>query len=405
MRFHGLNNHCATGLLLALSTLFVFFSCDLVEYPEAGKDTCVHLSVVSDAFATKGAEFSATELSANAKLYITAAMRSPKGGITTPSVFLSGSSPAFAQLEREGGTTWKLKGDDVVLPLGGYRFRALAFGADIDTGTVPSAFGTGTCWAPTLRAADAASGMGFEDVDTYGNQVDLMYGATGDITGDNPTGTVTLQHAMAQLIFNVKFTGAGTAFITSNSGSPDPKFVIDAILFVNNAGLVQYLSGVTVEDDNILLKTRGTFTIDNTGTAPRGTWSSLSSQDDKYGVDMTVGASQRRSQSNNSSVMTTPVLGGASTWNTNAISQGNLYQLGNPLLIPEQPFCNFIVAYTYDGNRYSNIVPLPTGTWRSGSKYIYNLEITRVGGIFTLTAAGQGIGGEYYSGNVDPDWM
>lgn len=402
MRFHNLNNLCAAGRLLALSALVLFFSCNRMEHPDAGEETRVSLSVVSDAFSTKGAEFSRTELTSAAKLYITATMRDPQGKISTPSVFLSGSAPAFTQLEQESGTTWMLKDETVILPLGGYALRSLAFGADRDNGDIPTGFGT-SCWVPTLNAADAASGMRFENVDTYGNQVDLLYGATGDITGSSPTGTLTLQHAQAQLIFNVKFTGSETAFITTNGS--DFKFQINDILFVNNAGLVQYLKGQTVTEANILLKTLGTFTIDNTKTVLESAWSGLAAQEDRCKLPMGV---TRRSDANPSADQTVYLSNTDGTvtpgWRQN-LMQGKVYQLGDPLLVPEQPVCDFIVVYTYDGVRYSSRVLLPEGTWKSGRKYIYNLEIARVGGFISFTAAGQGIGGEYDTGNVDRDWM
>ena len=404
MRFHNLNNLCAAGRLLALSAVVLFFSCNRMEHPDAGGDNRFSLSVVSDAFSTKGAEYSETVLTQDAKLYITATMRDPQGRISSPSVFLSGSNPAFAQLEQESGTTctWVVKDQTVILPLGGYKLRALAFGADRDNGDIPTGFGT-SCWVPTLNAADAASGMRFDNVDTYANQVDLLYGATGDITGSSPTGTLVLQHALAQLIFNVKFTGSETAFITTNGS--DFKFQINDILFVNNAGLVQYLNAQTVTAANILLKTLGTFTIDNTKTVLKSAWSSLAAQDGQCKLPMGV---TRRSDANPSADQNVYLsnTGGTATpgWRQN-LMQGKVYQLGDPLLVPEQPVCDFIVVYTYDGVRYSSRVLLPEGTWKSGRKYIYNLEIARVGGFISFTAAGQGIGGEYDTGNVDRDWM
>lgn len=397
MRFHNLNNLCAAGRLLALSALVLFFSCNRMENPDAGEETRVSLAVIADDFATKGAEFSRTELTSAAKLYITATMRDPQGRISTPSVFLSSSAPAFAQLEQESGTTWVVKDQTVILPLGGYKLRTLAFGADVDSGTVPA------CWAPTLNASDAASGMRFDNVDTYGNQVDLLYGATGDITGSSPTGTLTLQHAQAQLIFNVKFTGAETAFITTNGS--DFKFQINDILFVNNAGLVQYLNAQTVTAANIPLKTQGTFTIDNTKTVLESVWSGLAAQDDRCKLPMGV---TRRSDANPSADQNVYLSNTDGTdtpgWKQN-LMQGKVYQLGDPLLVPEQPVCDFIVVYTYDGVRYSSRVLLPEGTWKSGRKYIYNLEIARVGGFISFTAAGQGIGGEYNHNTMDDTWL
>lgn len=402
MRYHNLNNLCAAGRLLALSAVVLFYSCNRMENPAAGGDNRFSLFVVSDAFATKGAEYSETVLTEDAKLYITATLRDSKDRISTPSVFLSGSNPAFAQLKWESGTTWVVKDQTVILPLGGYALRSLAFGADRDNGDIPTGFGT-SCWVPTLNAADAASGMRFVNVDTYANQVDLLYGATGDITGSSPTGTLVLQHALAQLIFNVKFTGAETAFITTNGS--DFKFQINDILFANNDGLVQYLNAQTVTAANIPLKTLGTFTIDNTKTVLESAWSGLAAQDDRCKLPMGV---TRRSDANPSADQTVYLSNTDGTdtpgWRRN-LMQGKVYQLGDPLLVPEQPVCDFIVVYTYDGVRYSSRVLLPEGTWKSGRKYIYNLEIARVGGFISFTAAGQGIGGEYDTGNVDRDWM
>ena len=129
MRYHNLNNLCAAGRLLALSAIVLFFSCNRMEHPDAGEETRVSLAVIADDFATKGAEYSETVLTQDAKLYITATMRDPQGRISTPSVFLSGSTPAFAQLKWESGTTWVVKDQTVILPLGAYALRSLAFGA------------------------------------------------------------------------------------------------------------------------------------------------------------------------------------------------------------------------------------------------------------------------------------
>ena len=353
----------------------------------------IRLSVEPDVY-TKGAEFSEDQLSENAKLYVAGTLRDPQGRISTPSTFLSGNDPATAKLEHDSGRIWKFPdGKSVILPLGGYTFNALAYGADVDSGTVPD------CWNPTLVAADAASGMTFSNVDTYTTQVDMMYGAANGISAANPQGTLTLLHAQAMLIFNIKFTGEGTAFIIANGSVP--KFALNDILFVNNAGLLQYLNGQTVTAANIPLKTKGTFRVNNSLTTLSADWSSLEAQDNKYAVNMAGATDQKRSKSNLDSVQEKILHSG--NWAQN-LSWGVLYQVGNPLLVPEQPSLGFWVVYTYEGARYNTYVPIPEGTWKGGEKYIYNLEINRVGGAITLRTAGHEIGGEYNPDNIDTNW-
>lgn len=412
MRVKNLISNAKLDWLLVLPAALAVFAC--TRLPETSSTAnSVKFSVTTDLF-TKGAEFSGDELSPKAALYVAGTLRDPQGGISTPSTFLSGNDPATARLTHDSGRIWKFPdGKNVILPLGGYTFNALAYGADIDVGpNVPA------CWTPTLNAADAASGMVFTDVDTYTTPVDLMYGSANGISAANPQGTLTLYHAQAMLIFNVRFTG--TAFITTNGDASAPKtywdgtnhqiywdgsapkFRLDDILFVNNDGLLQHLQGQTVTTANILLRTKGTFTVDNSRTDLSASWSGTQAQDGKYKIDMTAPAEEKRSKSNLDAIPEGNLLH-SGNWAQN-LSQDVLYQVGNPLLVPEQPVQGFWVSYRYEGARYNTYVTLPEGTWRKGMKYIYNLEINRVGGMLTFHAAGQEIGGEYNPDNIDHNW-
>jgi hypothetical protein len=334
--------------------------------------TEVHFAIESTPF-TKGGEFSGTSFSDDhSRLLITASMRDSDGGIAAPSVFTDAGNPTCASLTKEGDV-WSVDGARLLLPLGGYTLDVVAFGTDSDAGNDVSSFGTGDAWAPVISDTDAASVVSFT-VDTYSRQMDLMYGSVNAVSGG--TAHLSLEHALALLVFNIKFTGADVAFI-ENNGS-DYKFKLDGIFFVNDAGLAQYLadpSSVTAE--NVLLKTRGTFTIDNTKNKLEAGWTDLSAVAGNYSLPMDPAPDSPSRV--NPSVETTVFSDQESSWRTNAIVRDKLYQLGHPLLVPQQPIRDIMLVYTYDGVRYTASVDLPTGYWFSGEKYVYNLVVSRVG--------------------------
>lgn len=335
-------------------------------------DTPAGLSVrVETAPYTKGGEFSFNALTSGAKLFLLASQRNADGTLSQASVFNEGGSPK-AQLMVTEGTYWKPDGENVVLPLGGACMDALLFGADSDAGNDLSAFGSGTCWAPTLNAADAAARVSFENVNTYDNQYDLMYGAANGITASAPQPSVSLSHAMAQLVFNVKFeNNAAMAFIETNGS--DYKFKLDDILFLSDAGFTQYVADpASVTAPNVLLKTRGTFTIDNARNSLSAAWSGLEGHAGACKVRMDA-VPAARSQSN-TVAESAPVFDNTeSGWKQDGIQLDKIYQAGHPLLVPEQSACNMTVVYTYDGIRYHGKLNVPQGNWEAGHKYIYTL--------------------------------
>jgi hypothetical protein len=339
------------------------------ENPQ-GRD--VHFVIESAPF-TKGEEFSGVSLSEdNSRLLITSSMRGPDGEIVTPSVFTSAGSPTYAALKKNGGV-WEVDGTPLVLPIGGYSLDVIAFGTDSDEGNDVSSFGTGDVWAPVISGANATSVVSFT-VDTYSHQMDLMYGAVN--VANSGTSYLSLEHALALLIFNIKFTGADMAFIETND--TDYKFKLDGIFFVNSDGLTQYLANPsTITAANVLLKTRGTFTIDYSKNNLEAGWTGLSAIAGNYSMPMYPAPASPSIA--NPSVQSTVFSNQEASWRIDGIERDKFYQLGHPLLVPQQPIQDVILVYTYDGARYSASVDLPTGYWFSGEKYIYNLVVSRVG--------------------------
>ena len=354
-------------------TVFALLLSSSCERRELEVDASQALAVrIAPAPYTKGGEFSGTALNGNtARLFMLASQRNADGTLSQASVFNEGGSPK-AQLMITDGTYWKPDGENVVLPLGGACMDALLFGADSDAGNDLSAFGSGTCWAPTLNAVDAAARVSFENVDTYANQCDLMYAASNAIAVTSPAPTVTLQHAQAQLVFNVKFeNNAAMAFIESNGS--DYKFKLDDILFLSDAGFTQSVADpASVTAPNVLLKTRGTFTIDNDRNTLMAAWSGLEGQADAYKVRMDAVPAAR--SLSNTVAESSPVFDNTeSGWKQDGILLDKIYQAGHPLLVPEQPACNMTVVYTYDNIRYHGVLNVPQGSWEAGHKYIYTL--------------------------------
>lgn len=355
---------------IAAIALLLFVSC---ERRALEVDASQALAVrIAPAPYTKGGEFSGTTLNGNtAKLFMLASLWNADGTLSQASVFNEGGSPKAQPMVRDGDA-WKPDGENVVLPLGGACMDALLFGADSDAGNDLSAFGSGTCWTPTLNAADAAARVSFENVDTYANQCDLMYGVANGINALASQPSVSLAHAMAQLVFNVKFEdNAAMAFIESNGS--DYKFKLDDILFLSEAGFTQYVANpASVTAPNVLLKTRGTFTVDNSRNSLSATWSSLEGHAGAYKVRMDA-VPAARSQSN-TVAESAPVFDNTeSGWKQDGILRDKIYQAGHPLLVPEQPACNMTVVYTYDGIRYHGTLNVPQGNWEAGHKYIYTL--------------------------------
>ena len=337
--------------------------------PDTGEPVAVRFQVEAQP-AVKGGEFTGTSASERARILVAVTEKDADGNVLYPSVFRDGDNPAAAQLVKDG-THWTL--DDYYFPLGGHLLDVLAFGVDSDETTKDlSSFGS-SVWVPTFDASQAANGVRFENVSTYAAQMDMMYASANHLSAENPEGHLNMQHAMAQLIFNVFFPAddPDAEFIETNGS--DYIFKINDILFLNDAGLEQYKASQTVSAANILLKTKGTFIIDNSKNEIDGWWDreSLASVLNCYRLPMDL---TRRSNANDLAEATPWFDNTRTSWERN-ITRGKRYQVGNTLLVPEQPIQRFSVYYTFNNTAYMAKIQLP-GDWISGQKYIYTLNIS-----------------------------
>ena len=342
--------------------------------PETGGKP-LRLSVVTSSF-TKGSEFTAADpVDEHSKILLTMTQRDAEGIISRPSMFMSGDAPTTAQLKKEG-SSWVVKDHDIVLPPGDNTLDILAFGTCSDKGLDVSAFGVST-WVPVLNTANAAGSVSFTQ-NTYGNQMDLLYASCNGISAQSFGGTLQMQHAQALLVFNVKFDAGSAAVAFIEDNGTNYKFKIDDILFLDNDGYTAYNADpASVPAGNILLKTRGTFSIDNTKVALEAGWSSLSAVAGAYSLPMNPGGR---------SAVNTAAHASCYFKNTDSdtdwrrdITRGTIYQVGDTLLVPEQDVTPFIVRYTYEGNHYKINVNPPSGRWLAGHTYIYTLTFSNVG--------------------------
>lgn len=358
---------------IAVATLLITASCGHLG-PESGSPSELSVLLSPDAY-TKGAEFSGSALNGNtAKLFMLISQRNAAGELEIPSYFMDGTDPAAAPMI-QSGSVWKAKDRDIFFPLGGRTLDVLVYGADSDENIDLTSFGT-TSWVPTYEAADAASVLKFKNVNTYAAQADLMYGAVNKLGATSGTARLTLHHALSQLVFNVKFTGDDMDFIETNSGTGF-KFHLDSILFLNEAGFKQYLKGpASVSAGNVLLKTAGTFTVDNTKNDLEASWSALDSQADAFAVPMAPVRTVR--STSNTTAESSPVFTSAASWDSDQIRRDKVYQVGHPLLIPEQPACSMFVIYTYGDIRYYAHVSVPQSMWESGRRYVYTLVFSKL---------------------------
>lgn len=338
-----------------LLTLLATLSCERATPERVGGLTLTF----TPAPYTKSAEFTGTELSSHSKLLLTACLKNADGRIHTPSLFMEGNEPAAQRLTKDG-SQWKVTGEELILPFGGMMMDVIVFGTDSDEDKDLNAFGS-SVWVPGLNSSDAASTVTFTDIDTYSNQMDVMYAAASGITAASSTLTLTLRHAMAQLVFNVKFTGDDMAFIETNGTTY--KFKIDDILFEDAAG-------------NPLLQTQGTFTIDNRGNTLKAAWSDLSVLTSNKALPMNPSGRSAI----NTGAESAPVFSNTEeSWKTDGITrETKVYQVGEPLLVPEQASVNPVVLYTYGGYQYRSTLNLPRTHWESGHSYIYTLVFSKI---------------------------
>lgn len=257
---------------------------------------------------------------------------------------------------------------------------------------------TGADWAVCWdnQYSDVASKFTFYDVDTYVNQVDVMFAKANNQTslangGGSAGRSIAMQfnHAQALLIFNVRVDEAEVAnklnikeigFYTKDRVED----MLEHQLALDSGNTSHVLAALT--DADVTLKTFGTFCVDNSRNDLVYSWSFGKNRADaavsptrKENFKMPVSAAAVSSA--NSTVL-------AQTSPNNALkvsydapipfvdaSGSQFHQLGGSLLIPEQDKVNFTITYVLGGKTMFYTFNDLRGKWIAGKKYIYNLDI------------------------------
>jgi len=259
----------------------------------------------------------------------------------------------------------------------------------------------------------------FIGVDTYKDQVDVVYSVKNSIAADGTTHTITLKHAQALININVQFLSAVPdldhmclAFIGPNTpfnstSYSDYSTMKDFILgydqvsckledvmsaFMNaaeSANLANYY------DDYLPLKTVGSFLIDNSLNTPvvgwkfpklseSDTWANLKEYNDGlahyddggYAVLSNKEKTYSEFNSSISDCFADPMnlLDGLESGGS-SFATSTYYQAAGQL-IPEQKIVNPWIYFTIDNKTYLTEVNLPKGVWQAGHVYTYNLTLS-----------------------------
>lgn len=356
---------------------------------------------------TKGAELDGEILRDGYSIYAAATQKGANGVIENAS-FFAGTEQLFENKDADvtADTKWQAYGASdwapVYWPMGGdARLDFLAYATEHHSATDGE-------WKVIWDnpATDVASMFHVADVDTYANQDDFVYAAvqnqSKDVNGgDGKSVRLNFKHAQALLIFNVKANAAAAGM------------KINEIMFIDDTRLQQlreYAQGeqayaplhaaweakkaadnydsmsegdktawdaanpeptapvlADIADNQVTLKTIGTFTVDNRRVELIADWSDLASDADNYAMPGSVTAmSDANSEADDSKVFDYGVA---------LTAESNFHQLGETLLIPEQEKVCFVIKYTVgDKTMYYKYNDL-RGIWSKGAKYIYNLDI------------------------------
>ena len=245
------------------------------------------------------------------------------------------------------------------------------------------------CW--DNQYTDIASQFTFYDVDTYANQIDVLYAkANGQTNVDNggsgKSVAMAFEHAQALLIFNVKINEEASGKIAIDEigfYTPERVEAMRADQVSVAAGNAAALAALT--DADVTLKTFGTFRVDNSRNDLQAFW-----MFGKTRADAAVSATKKEN-------FKMPAGEAVSLSNSTVLAQEDddltvdyaeaipynhketvheYAQLGESLLIPEQEKVNFTISYTVGGKKFFYTFNDLRGVWEMGKKYIYNLDLT-----------------------------
>lgn len=309
---------------------------------------------------------------------------------TDPDGTNTAAAVADARLWHAGSYSSTFTPSPIFWPMGKVKMDFLAYAIPMashqDTG-----LSTGV-WSATWdnHTTDVASQFTFNDVDTYANQVDVMYASANDQTnaangGSAHSTAMSFKHAQALLIFNVKVNAEVNNLLTIH----DIEFIKDARLAALQKEQFDGTTPEALQASDVSLLTVGDFIVNNQRNDLLASWTGMSST--AAGYRMPVSTISAVSASNNVVLGQTASSGtdlkqqyGAvipfNGWDDDSdaetpdVSKGYA-QLGETLLIPQQPKVNFVIKYAMGGRtmyyKYNEL----RGVWEMGKKYIYNLDI------------------------------
>lgn len=388
------------ALLLAGAALLALVACNKSETVTSRTPGEISFKAVTGNI-TKAGELNGSFMpAATYKIYAAATQKNASGIIENPS-FFSAKEVAFGAADETAkySNLWRAA-TPVYWPIGGVKMDFLAY-------ALPSAKHAGSCFGEgdtpsgnTWKAKwdqskhDIASILTFNEVNTYANQVDMLYAAANNQTSaangnadpnnydpadpstDQRSVKLDFKHAQALLIFNVQVNdvapGVNIKEIAFLSDNYVALRLADQIADAASGSSTPYTAPVVANDD-ITLLTQGTFTVDNSKIDLEAHWSGLVPLDTQYAMpdgvaavsDCNPGAGAKPAAFvDYNEAIESPKT--ANTW----------YQLGETLLIPEQDKQKFTITYTVSGKTYYYTYNDLKGTWQAGKKYIYNLDIT-----------------------------
>ena len=333
---------------------------------------------------TKAGELDGTVMPESYGIYVAASQKSSVGDMENPN-FFTGTEQLFktADSPSVSGSLWKAhNGTDfapLYWPIGGVRMDFLAYAMPVaDHNAMAASAAAAADWTAFFNdnLTNAAKTLSFNGVDTYKNQVDVLYAAANDCTtAANAVAPdyvkMSFEHAQALLIFNVKVNTGAVITIDDIAFYTDER--VDAMRADQVAvagGAATALAALAASD--VTLKTIGTFTVDNSHIDLGAAWSALATSEENYKMP-DFGATPAVSPCNSTDITATQKYGVAVA-KVDAVP--NYAQLGETLLIPEQDKQKFTISYTIGGNKYMYTYNDLRGLWQKGHKYIYNIDLS-----------------------------
>lgn len=368
------------------AALFAMVACNKsvdVETPEAQMPNELSFKAVA-ANSTKAGELDGTVMPETYGIYVAAAQKSSVGDMENPN-FFTGTEQLFktADSPSVSGSLWKASPNTLYWPIGGVRMDFLAYALpEADHNSMAASAAAAADWTAFFNdnLTNAAKTLSFNGVDTYKNQVDVLYAAANDCTTAANAVTpdyvkMSFEHAQALLIFNVKVNTGAVITIDDIAFYTDER--VDAMRADQVAvagGAASSLAALAASD--VTLKTIGTFTVDNSHIDLGAAWSALATSEENYKMPdfgATPAVSPCNIQISSTDITATQKYGVAVA---KVDAAPNYAQLGETLLIPEQDKQKFTISYTIGGNKYMYTYNDLRGLWQKGHKYIYNIDLS-----------------------------